>query len=39
LDLRYVPETHRDLGAGERRIRGLLDRIDHALGPGARVSP
>jgi len=38
LDLRSVPETRRDLGAGERRVRGLLDRLDRALGPGARVS-
>ena len=39
LDLRYVPEARRDLGAGERRIRDLVSRMDHALGPGARVSP
>jgi hypothetical protein len=38
LDLRSVPETRRDLGGGERRIRGLLERLDRALGPGARVS-
>jgi len=38
LDLRYVPEARRDLGAGERRIRDLVSRMDHALGPGARVS-
>ncbi|MGB5302842.1 MAG: hypothetical protein WBO43_11920 [Gemmatimonadota bacterium] len=39
LDLRSVPETRRDLGAGERRIRELLGSLDHALGAGARVSP
>ena len=38
LDLRSVPETRRDLGAGERRVRGLLDRLDRAFGPGARVN-
>jgi hypothetical protein len=39
LDLRSVPESRRDLGAGERRIRGLLNRLDQAFGPGVRVSP
>jgi len=39
LDLRSVPETRRDLGAGERRIRELLGSLDHALGAGARLSP
>lgn len=38
LDLRSVPESRRDLGAGERRIRGLLDRLDRALGARVRVS-
>jgi len=38
IDLRSVPETRRDLGAGERRIRELLSRLDQALGSGARVS-
>jgi hypothetical protein len=38
LDLRSVPESRRDLGAGKRRIRGLLERLDRALGPGTRVS-
>jgi len=37
LDLRSVPETRRDLGAGERRIRGLLERVDRVLGTGARI--
>ena len=39
LDLRSVPQTRRDLGSGERRVRELLGRLDHALGAGARVSP
>ena len=39
LDLRSVPESSHDMGAGERRVRGLLDGLDRALGPGARVSP
>jgi hypothetical protein len=38
LDLRYVPETSRGSGAGARRIRDLVGRMDHALGPGARLS-
>jgi hypothetical protein len=38
LDLRSVPQTRRDMGAGERRVRDLLDRLDRGLGPGARVS-
>ena len=38
LDLRSVPESRRDLGAGERRIRDLLGNLDRALGPGARVT-
>jgi hypothetical protein len=37
VDLRYVPETRRGSGAGERRIRELVGRMDHALGPGTRV--
>mgnify|MGYP001819207268 CR=1 FL=1 len=37
VDLRYVPETRRGLGAGERRIRELVRRMDQALGPGTRV--
>jgi hypothetical protein len=38
LDLRSVPESRRDLRAGERRIRDLLGSLDRALGQGARVS-
>jgi hypothetical protein len=38
LDLRSVPEGRRDLGAGERRVRDLLERMDRLLGPGARVT-
>jgi hypothetical protein len=39
VDLRSVPESRRDLGAGQRRVRDLLDNLDRALGPGARVTP
>ncbi len=38
VDLRSVPETRRGLGAGERRIRDLLGRLDRKLGAGARIS-
>ena len=38
VDLRSVPETRRDLGSGERRVRDLLDSLDRALGPGSRVT-
>jgi hypothetical protein len=39
VDLRSVPESRRDLGSGQRRVRDLLDSLDRALGPGARVTP
>lgn len=37
LDLRYVPENRRGAGAGSRRIRDLVNAMDQALGPDARV--
>jgi hypothetical protein len=38
VDLRSVPNTRLDLGASERRVRNLLDRLDRNLGPGTRVT-
>ena len=38
VDLRSVPNARLDLGASERRVRGLLDRLDRNLGPGTRVT-
>jgi len=38
VDLRSVPESRRDLGAGERRVREVLRRLDDAVGPGARLT-
>lgn len=37
LDARCVAEGRRAAGGGERLVRDLLDGIDRALGPGARV--
>ncbi len=37
VDLRSVPNARLDLGASERRVRNLLDRLDRNLGPGTRV--
>ncbi len=38
VDLRAVPEGRRGPGAGERRIRDLVQSLDRALGPDARVT-
>ena len=38
VDLRSVPNARLDLGASERRVRNLLNRLDRTLGPGTRVT-